>query len=368
MKILYMTPKINNEGGVARVLSVKANYLVEDFGYEVHVLTQNGGNNPLFFSFNEKISLHDIILKGNKISFFWQYAKALKKVVSTIRPDVIVVCDNGLKAYCIPFILKIRPPIVFECHGSKYIEEKEQTKYFSGRKVKLLFKEFSANRFARFVGLSKESLKEWNVKNGVVISNPLWFEPLQFATLKSKRVIAVGRHSYEKGLDRLLQIWSKIVQKYPDWTLEIYGKSNKNQELQKLANALNINKNVTFFDPVKNINDKYLEASIVVMTSRTEGFGMVLMEAMALGLPCVAYDCPCGPRTIIQDNENGFLVENGKTDLFVRKIELLIEDEDLRLKMGKEAQESVGKYKLSNIMQQWKSLFEELVKNNNSIF
>ena len=99
----------------------------------------------------------------------------------------------------------------------------------------------------------------------------------------------------------------------------------------------------------------------MAMTSRTEGFGMVLVEAMALGLPCIAYDCPCGPREIIQNNENGLLVENGNIDLFVQKMELLIEDENLRLQMGKNAQESIGKYDIDSIMQQWKSLFESLV-------
>jgi len=362
MKILYMTPKINNEGGVARVLSVKANYLLENFGYEVHILTQNEGNNPLFFSFNEKIVLHDMILKGNLISFLLQYVEALKKALTTIKPDIIIICDNGLKAYSIPFILKTNVPIIFECHGSKYIEEKEQTKYFSGTKLKLAFKAFAVNRFAKFVGLSSESLKEWNVKNGVLISNPLWFKASRFSDLKSKKVIAVGRHSYEKGLDRMLEIWKKVIEKYPDWTLEIYGKSNENQELQIMVNALNIKNNVTFFDPVKNINDKYLDASIMAMTSRTEGFGMVLIEAMALGLPCIAYDCPCGPRAIIQNNENGLLVENGNIDSFVRKLELLIEDESLRLQMGKNAQGSAEKYNLDSIMQQWKTLFEEITK------
>jgi glycosyltransferase involved in cell wall biosynthesis len=129
-----------------------------------------------------------------------------------------------------------------------------------------------------------------------------------------------------------------------------------------LANALNIGNNATFFDPVKNINDKYSEASIMIMTSRTEGFGMVLVEAMASGLPCVAYDCPCGPRAIILNNENGFLVEDGNIDSFIQKLELLMEDEKLRIQMGINAQKSVKKYNLDAIMLQWNTLFEEVKK------
>ena len=361
MRLVYIVPNINSEGGVARVLSVKTNYWIEKFGYEVHILTQNEGIHPLFYSFNSNIVYHDLVLKGNFFQFFNSFAKGLKTKIKKIQPDIIIVGDNGLKGYLIPFILKTNTPIIFECHGSKYIEEKELTRYFALTKIKILFKELAARKFTKFVALSKESLQEWNVKNGVVISNPLWFEPTIFSDLKVKKVIAVGRHSYEKGMDRMLRIWQKVIQKHPEWTLEIYGKSNQNQELQKLSNTLKINNNIAFFEPVKNINDKYQQASIMAMASRTEGFGMVLIEAMALGLPCIAYDCPCGPRAIIQNNENGFLIENGNIDSFVQKMELLIEDENLRIIMGKKAQESIKIYNLENIMQQWKSLFENLV-------
>ncbi|WP_269227649.1 glycosyltransferase family 4 protein [Flavobacterium eburneipallidum] len=360
MRILYITPKINNEGGVARILSIKANYLIEKWGYDVHILTQNEGNNPLFFSFNEQIKFHDMTLRGNKIAFFSRYQKALNNVLSLVQPDVIVVCDNGLKAFAIPFILKTKTPIVFECHGSKYIEERENNNLFF-TKIKSAFKDFSANRFTKFVALSGENLNEWKVNNGSVISNPLWFETQSFSALNSKKVIAVARHSYEKGLDRLLYIWEKISEKHPDWILDIYGKSNENQTLKKLVADLNIANSVAFFEPVKNINDKYLEASMLVMTSRTEGFGMVLIEAMALGLPVVAYDCPCGPRAIIQNDKNGFLIEDGSMDSFLVKLELLMNDENKRFQMGLNARESVKKYNLDNIMLQWKTLFEEMV-------
>ena len=361
MKILYIVPKINNEGGVARVLSVKANYLIENFGYKVNILTQNNGDSDLFYDFNPKIELHDIILNGNKTAYFFQYIKKLNKKIKLIKPDIIIVCDNGLKAFTIPYILKTKIPIIFESHGSKLIEEKQKDKFQVLTKLKLLFKDYSANKFAKFVALSTESLKEWNVINGIIIPNPLWFKMNQFSDLKSKKVIAVSRHSYEKGLERLLLIWKKVVEKHPDWTLDIYGKYSEDLGLQKIAQSLNISKNVVFHEPVKNINDKYLEASFYVMTSYYEGFPMVLIEAMASGLPCIAYDCPCGPRAIINNNENGFLVENGNLDSFIQKIELLIEDENLRIEMGKKSQKSSGKYNLEFIMQQWKLLFESFV-------
>lgn len=360
MKILYITPFVEGAGGVQRVLSTKTNYLIEKYNYEVSILATNSGVDNRHYEFNDNIKFYSEQASGNIFTYLNSYSKILKKHIKKIEPDIIVVCDNGYKGYAIPFILKTKTPIVFECHGSKYIVEKEQPNYFFRIKLKLLFKNFAANRFSKFVALSNESLSEWNVKKGVAIPNPLWFKASQFADLKSKKVIAVGRHSYEKGLDRMIRIWQKSSAKYPDWNLEIYGESNENQELQKLANTLNISSSVTFFAPVKNINNKYLESSIMTMTSRTEGFGMVLVEAMSLGLPCLAYDCPCGPRSIIQNNENGFLVENGNIDLFVEKLELLMGDVNLRIQMGQNAKNSISKYDLDSIMIQWKSLFEEI--------
>ncbi|MFV8370287.1 glycosyltransferase family 4 protein [Flavobacterium sp. LB2R40] len=363
MKLLYIVPNINNEGGVARVLSVKTNCLIEKFGYEVHILTQNEGCSPLFYSFNKAIAYHDMKLKGTFFQFFSSYSNALKTKVEAIQPDCIIVCDNGLKAFFIPFILKTKIPIIFECHGSKYIEEKEPTKYFSSTKIKILFKELSARKFTKFVALSKESLKEWNVKNGIVIPNPLWFETTTFSDLKAKKVIAVGRHSYEKGLDRMLPIWKKVVAKHPDWILEIFGKSSEKNNLRVLAEDLHILDNVVFHGPVQDIIKKYTEASFYLMTSRFEGFGMVLLEAMASGLPCVAYDCPCGPRAIIAHNEDGFLIENGNESEYVKAVQTLIEKEEIRIEMGKKAKLSSEKYHIVTIMEIWNQLFIDIKKN-----
>lgn len=361
MKLLYIVPKLNNEGGVARVLSLKLNYFVEKFGYEIHVLTQNKGNFPLFYSFNEKIVFHDMILNGTAFNFFNAFQKSLKDKIKSIQPDAIVVCDNGLKAFTIPFILSSEIPIIFECHGSKFIEEK-QLKSDLISKIKLSlkyrFKDFAANKFSKVVALSNESLNEWNVTNGLVIPNPCWIQNDICADLKSKKVIAVARNSYEKGLDRLLLIWEKVIKKHSDWILEIYGDSIT--DWQPIVSDLGLESNVSLYEPVKNISEKYLASSISIMTSRSEGFPMALLEALASSLPCVAYDCPTGPRAIIDDGVNGFLIEDDKVDLFVQKVESLIEDENLRLQMGKNAKESIKKYKIDGIMEQWEELFKGL--------
>jgi glycosyltransferase involved in cell wall biosynthesis len=361
MRLLYIVPSCNTEGGVARVLSLKTNYLVKNLGYEIHILTQNNGNFSSFYPFSAKIVFHDMILKGSSFRFINSYRKVLSSEIKAINPDVILVCDNGLKAFTIPFILQTKIPIIFESHGSKFIEEKRPNKYLSSTRMKLLFKAFSANMFTKFVALSNESLNEWDVKNGLVIPNPLWLKTNISAKTESKKVIAVARHSYEKGLDRLLIIWHRIAKMNPDWILEIYGKDTV--DLKEAAKKMKIDSEILFFDPVKNIEEKYCESSIYVMTSRSEGFPMALLEAMAAGLPCVAYDCPCGPRAIIRDNVNGFLIEDGNADLFVEKLNDLIENETLRREVGKNARLSSEKYNIDEIMQTWNQLFIEMKKS-----
>ena len=364
MRILYIVPDVNNEGGVARVLSIKANYLVDKFGYQIAILTQNDGNSNTFYQFNKNIDFYDMILKGNIFQFFISYFKAINKKIKLIKPDVIVVCDNGLKAYLFPFIAFTKVPIIFESHGSRFVEDFKKNNNFRNRffsKIKYSFKKFCASKFDKIVVLSLESLKEWNVKNAIIIPNPSFFESNKIAKLISKKVIVVARHSYEKGLDRLLPIWKKIIEKHEDWQLEIYGKSSENKDLKKQTTELNLDRNISLFEPIKNICEKYLDASMLLMTSRQEGLPMVLIEAMTLGLPCIAYDCPVGPSAIINNNKNGFLIENGNENEFVKAIEILIIDEDLRIAMGQNAKKSSERFNLDLIMIKWDSVFKEII-------
>ena len=364
MKLLYINPNINEAGGLPKVLSVKTNYLIENFDYQISILTQNNGHLSPFFEFNKKIDFFDMKLNSYKFSKFFLYKQALNQHIKIINPDLIIVCDFGLKGFLIPFIVKTRIPILFEAHGSIYNESVSYkhnifSKY--SHKLKYAYRDFCAKKFDYFVALSQESLKEWNNKNGIVIPNPINNLDNRIALLKSKKVIVISRHSYEKGLDRLLKIWKIVNQKHPDWQLDIYGNLDESNSIIQLAKILEVEKSINFYEPVRNIKEKYFEASIYVMTSRTEGFGMVLLEAMSFGLPVIAYDCPIGPRSIIENNKNGFLIEDGNDNEFVNAIYKLIKNQNLRIDMGKNAKISSEKYNLDTIMKSWHKLFKKIV-------
>lgn len=365
MKLLYITPMINGEGGVQKVLSIKTNYFIESYDYQIDILTQDNGNTNLFFEFNPKIGLFDMVLSKNKFLKNFQYRNQIEQQIKISNPDVVIVCDAGIKAFLLPVLLNSKRPLFFEYHGSKFNESRYfNPTYFNliSRKIKYTFKNICIKLFNKVILLSNESLQEWKIKNAVIIPNSLEKNSSLVSDLKSKKIIVIARHSYEKGLDRLLPIWQKINQKYPDWILEIYGNGTLTKQLINQINLLDISNTVKLFDPIKNITDKYLEASICLMTSRQEGLPMVLIEAMNHGLPIVAYNCPIGPKAIISNSENGFLIDNSNEIEFITAVCKLIEDENLRFQMGRNAKINSKKYQIEPIMEQWNKLFQRTIK------
>jgi len=366
-KLLYITNNINGPGGLERVLSIKASYLADHLDYEIHILTLNQKEVHPFYDFSNKIVYHDISVGGNFVSYFLQYSKKIRAIVKNIKPDVIAVCDDGLKGFFVPLILGKLCPMIYERHVSRNVEIKKGKRSLSKRiatSVKFGLMNFGGKYYDHFVVLTNGNLNEWSFKNLKVIPNPLSFYPETKSTLETKKVLAVGKHSYQKGYDRLLKSWKKVVEKHPSWILDIYGTISEKEGLATLADTLNISKTINFYPPVKNIAEKYKEASIYTMSSRFEGFGMVLTEAMAYGVPCISYDCPYGPSDIITDKENGLLIDNGNIDAFADGIISLIEDDENRKSMGIKAKEAVKKYLPETIAKEWDTLFKDLTNTS----
>lgn len=358
MKILYITNGINGSGGLERVLSIKASMLADQYSYDVSVLTLNEPNNQPFYDFSPNIKIVRVnTTRRNSLDYFLSYCRELQKEIYNIQPDIICVCDDGLKGFMLPSLIKTSAKWVYERHASISLNNANTTK---GKISSYLMKRF-ANNFDKFVVLTPSNIKEWRTDNTVTIANPLSFECENNNLVSSNSIIVVGSHSFNKGYDILLDIWKNIEECYPNWELNIYGKVDKEKTFINLAKKLNL-KHINFFEPTQNIKDKYLESSILAMASRSEGFGMVLIEAMACSLPCVSFDCPSGPRDIIGDNEDGFLIENGNSKLFQQRLEQLMQDENLRKNMGKKGHENVKRFSANHIVATWDTLFNELAQ------
>lgn len=362
IKILYITNGITGPGGLERVLSIKASYLADKLNYDVHIMTLNEEGKSNFYQFSPKIKIHTITTSNNKIQYFFQYITGIRRIVNKLSPDVISVCDDGLKGFFIPKLLNNNMKIIYERHVSKLIETNNNQCYSKKSliKVKWALMEKLAKKFDRFIVLTEGNKKEWrSLKNITVISNPLPFKSNEISTHKSKIAICVGKISYQKGQDILVKAWEKVHEQHPDWELHLYGNENT-----KFLNTKKLKNNIIFFPPEKEIQKKYFNSSIYVMSSRFEGFGMVLIEAMEFGVPCVSFNCDYGPSDIIQDGTDGFLVERENPQELAEKIIVLIENEELRKQMGRKAKENVRRYSPEIIIKQWDGLFKSLVNNN----
>lgn len=357
MKLLYITTKLSGAGGMQRVVADKANTFSKS-GYDISILCTNPDGEAVIYELSTSVKYGSISpVKG--INYFLSYRRLLKKHISAINPDIIIMCDNGLKSFLLPFIASKKYKLVYEMHGSKYIWDATiKTAFF--RKILYHFMDFAAANFDKFIVLTASAKAEWPLKNITVIPNYLWFENAVQSNLASKIAIAVGRHVPEKGYDRLLTAWKLITEKYPDWQLHIYGNPNPEHDVKKMAEQMGLLQNVSFFNPVKNIQEAYTSSSLCLVASRSEGFGMALLEAMACGVPCVAFDCPVGPRDIIENGKNGFLIADGDVSAFASSVIKIINDKTFRIQMGQNAISASGRYNREGVIEHWKNLFKNL--------
>lgn len=354
MKIVFIVPSIKNNGGVARVTSLKANYLIENWNYEIEIICQDEKNGDSFFPINSAITIHYLSKNKGNFNYIVNYYKQLNLVVNKIRPNNIIVGDNGFKGFMTAYFIRFKSNLIFEIHTSRFEIIKKSFSFSTF--LKNSFRSFGLTKYDKVIFLNKESAKEWHIKNPILIPNPLPFQTYMKSERATKKVICIARHSYEKGIDRLLLIWSNVSKENPDWQLEIYGEeTNYSNYLFKLVQNYKIQDSVFFKKPIQNIQEVYLNSSIYVMASRHEGFGLVLIEAMSCGLPVVAYDCPIGPKNIVDNNHNGFLIEDNNHKKFEEKLNQILKNQiDLSL-IIQNGIKTAENYNLEQIANKWRN-------------
>lgn len=364
MRIVYVVHGYENSGGTERVLSVKANYLVEK-GYDVSIISLKDVVDKPFFEFSSQIKLYHLGWPKDDEKYRDLFVEKATLLLKEIKPDITLTSGIGVTKYL--YMVKDGSKKIFELHFTKYKRKFELAsldKYFIGRFITAIYS-YKRNSIVRkydcFVVLTEEDKESWrNISNIEVIPNPMSFLPSSYSDVSSKRVIGVGRYMYQKGFDFLIDIWADIYKKYPEWKLVLFGNGRKRKMLEERAKKLGLTKVIEFNDPTNNIEEEYKKSSIFALTSRYEGFGLVLIEAMSCGLPSVAYSCKCGPRDIISNEEDGFLIEMGDKTSYVEKLSLLIENEELRRTMGRAAAQNMLRFGLDDVMLKWINLFSKL--------
>jgi len=372
MRVLYIFRSLAVWGGIERILVDKMNNLVSQYDYDVYMLTTDQGSHSIPYNLDERVHLEDLDIRFHQkyqYNFIRRllvarrlkvlYEKRLDQRLKEIQPDVIVCTTADM----IDSIVKLKGkiPLVVESHSICLRTIEQRTFWFT----KKLFRYFYLRTLSKasvVVALTEGDAKEWRKvhRHVVVIPNFVHLYKGQLSTLDKKRVIFVGRFDYQKQPLEIVRIWQKVYVKHPDWHLDIYGEGEQKQELEKLVVSLNIN--ITLHQPTERIFERYIESSILVNTSLFEPFGLVIPEAMSCGLPVVAYDCPYGPADMIENGENGYLVDLNDIESFADKICILIENREQSRQIGKKGVLSVQRYEVSQIMPLWGDLFRNLVE------
>lgn len=178
------------------------------------------------------------------------------------------------------------------------------------------------------------------------------------ATLTSKSILTVARLTHVKGIDYLLQTAKMVLQQHPNWMWKVIGDGDMKEKVLSFIEAENLQGQLCIQLPVDyQLQKEYQSASLYVMTSRNECFPMTLLEAQSAGLPCIAFDCETGPRHIITNNEDGYLVEKDNTEKLAAAISSLISNDALRKKMGEKAAHNVQRFSPERIYKLWEQLF-----------
>ena len=382
MRIVYCLPQIDHPGGIERIVSIKANSLVRDYGCEVYIIVAQRNDEP-YYSLDDRIRVINLDVNFQatvampllqrllaKKNLKLTYKKRLENKLIEISPDITISTFNQ-EADILPKLRDGSKKII-ELHFCRHYRN-IQAKYFHlPFMVRILYRILDwyeertiFMKYDNFIVLTKEDATDWKrlIPSVKYIPNMITLQDKGSSSLLNKEAIAVGRLDGQKGFDSLISIWKKVHEENPGWHLKIYGDGQDKETLQHQIDELELNDTIKLCGSCKDIQQKYLQSSILLMTSNYEGWGLVLTEGMQCGLPAVAYTCKCGPRDIITDSEDGFCIDHGNQNKFVEKTISLLNNEDLRIRFGKAAKENVQRYSQERIMRQWYELFKECSKN-----
>lgn len=342
-KIAFLISDISTFGGTQRVISLLSRIFVEKLGYEIFVYSLQEENKDRKIYFNNKINFINLDMNFT----FFNYFKLIRKINKLNKVNKIEYI-LGMGCYLSIFLPFIKNVKTIACEHSSYDIVSKKTNIV--RKIMYRYVD-------KIVSLTEEDKKKYVEinKNTYVIPNPLSFKESNGVSLRDNIVISVGSLVKNKGFERLLKIWVEIEKKHRDYKLEIYGDGEERENLENLKKTLGLKK-VFFMGSTKEIQKKLLKSKIFVMTSHKEGFPMVLLEAMSCGLPCISYNIKTGPKEIIKDGEDGYIIDNNNDKDFIMRLELLMTNNSLREGLSKNSKKNIKRFDAEKIQEKWEEL------------
>ena len=368
MNILYLTDQFYLHGGVERVLSQKLNFLVKQAKYKVYLVTIENKNKSFCYKTSDQVCHTDLSINYHRSKSFFHISNLIKlpfhvyslnKKIKEINPDVIILCNFSFDFYFLPYISS-GIKIIKEYHSSRYFYNENLPKLNLIKKYLHKLNNFIEEKYDYLALLNRDEAKYYNSKNIVIIPNPTQDFGYSNYDNRENVIIAAGRIAPIKQFDHLIKIWNLISNNYPDWELHVYGGGDKNllSELQKMKDTLKVS-NFILKGTTNELHQKMKNASIFALTSASECFPMVILEALSCGLPVISYDCPHGPGNIISDNKDGILISHNDIESFAEVLENMINNFELRKDMSVNAKRNIQRFDEITVMQNWIELFNK---------
>ena len=377
MKIIYIVRSLHPVGGIERTLSDKANWLVAQ-GHQVMFVTYMQGKDSVYFPLDKRVQLYDLecstfsLYKHPAYSRFFyfrqlhnRFRERLKNVLDDFLPDVVVVAIPSAEDFVWDLIkVTQNAKVIIESHIA--FEYFLIGKSFTDRLLYVFTPPLKAIRKAdMLIALTDYDASCWrqqDVSNVHVVPNPVTYyaDGINNKEKERGRIIAVGRLARQKRFDRLIEAFSLISDKYPEWYIDLYGEGEMRGTLKNLIKTKGLAGRINILNFVQDIYTEYMKSQFLVLSSDYEGFGLVITEAMACGVPVVSTDCPFGPSDIIDDGKTGLLAKMEVEDL-AQKMEWMISHEMERRMMGEDAYKNAAQYRKEVVMPRWEKLYKSLM-------
>lgn len=375
MKVVFLYSSIAKFGGVERIFVDKLNYFSTIYKWEATLITFEQGNHPLSYHLSENVKHIDLdcrfftlykyslpirILKRAILSM--KFNKKFNDIINKLEPNIVSCAAIDLPSLRAINNCKHKCIKIVESHGYTNTDIDKDINQNIRLRYRILLHQIrkEVKNMDIIICLTQRDADCWkNIKRNAIIPNIVTSYPenIEYNT-DSKHAIAVGRLSEEKGYNILIDIWKIIIERGKEWILDFYGDGEEKENIIKKINEYGLNQHIIIHSPVSNIYEKYQESGLFAMTSRHEGFGLALVEAMSCGLPAVAFDCPCGPSDIMGEG-NEYLVPLNDIETFADKICDLIDNPQKRIEQSNRNRLLSARYKRENIMPMWKELYEK---------
>ena len=379
MKIVYCLNSIRYLGGIQRVTVTKANALADVPGNEVYVVVTDNKVGAIVQPLSPKVHLIDLEINhyegdterstfGNLLVSFHKrrlHKKRLEEFLLNLRPDIVISVGTSEK-YMLLSMKNRTWKVIREFHFERFYRKKHALTRFDRLMASLTdFYEFhfKIKKYDKIVLLTHEDREaNWhNWTKTTVVPISISFSCENPSSLNEKCVSMVGRLEPIKNCGSMIRAFNMVVKRHPDWTLRLYGDGSEREKLQQLIDDLGMHGNAELMGFTNDVKTAFTMSSIACLSSLSEGLPLVIIEAMECGVPFVSYQCPCGPKDLITEGVDGFLVPVNDEETMANRICQLIEDEELRRAMGQAAKEKARNYHIDNITKQWMTLFNEVI-------